>query len=396
MESGKSYTILLIAVFAVGILLRISFLNVEHNDSGPDENIYLRYANIFAEKGAPSINGIAAEYIANTGMHLYPSPARIGHIAISGLWLRIFKGFDFKALVRMSAFFSILSLFVGYLFAKRLFDGKIALLSLILFAASPLNLALARRALQDGVVYFFVSLALYAFYLAIKRRSLTAYLFFSISFFTCVMVKESTVLLSVFFLFFIFWNRAFYNKNSNVLLPALSVFTALALSAVTYAVIIGWDDLARLIYILCTSPMTNEYARAYQSGSPLRYAIDFALVSPLTVIAMAGFLVSYVSGNIAQNDGVFYLLALFIVSYAVYSLFSKNLRFVAFLDLPIRILASVFVTRLFKGSGNKAFALSVSVVTAVAVSDFLIFQHLFLRHAVYDPVTAGLLRAWNI
>ncbi len=395
MENRKLHAALLIVTFAVGILLRTYFLNVNQDTAGPDESFYLRYANIFAEKGVSSINGIAVEYIANAGMHLFPSPVRIGQIIISGLWLKMFNGFDFKALVRMSAFFSILSLFAGYLFAKRLFDGKVALLSLILFAASPINLALARRALQDGTVYFFVSLTLYAFYLALKRRSRMAYLFFIVSFFMCVMVKESTVLLSAFFILFILWDRTFHNKGLKVLRPMISILAALALIAITYVTLIGWSNLVKLVNIVCTSPMTNEYARIYQSGSPLRYMIDFILVSPFTVIAMAGYFVLSFSGNITQDDAGFYLVTFVIISYAVYSLFSKNLRLVVFLDLPIRILAAVFISKLFTRFGNRAFALSVSVVTAVAVSDFFIFQHVFLRHAVYDPVTANLLNAWR-
>lgn len=395
MENRKLFTAGLVMVFAVGILLRISFLNIPQQNAGPDESFYLRYANIFAEKGLSSINGMAVEYIVNTGMHLFPNPARIGQIVISGLWLKVFNSFDFSALVRMSAFFSILSLFVGYLFAKKLFDGKIALLSLILFAASPLSLALARRALQDGTVYFFVSLALYTFYLALKRQDRMAYPFFVLSFFMCVMVKESTALLSAFFVFFIFWDRTFYNKSLNVLLPTVSIAAALALIAATYLTFIGWDNLIKLVNIISISPITNEYARMYQSGSPLRYLIDFILISPLTVIAMAGFLVMFAAGNIAQDDAGFYLVTFFIIAYAVYSLFSKNLRYVVFLDLPIRILAAVFILRLLHRFGDKAFALSVPVVTAVAITDLFVFRHIFLTHAVYDPVTANLLSAWQ-
>ncbi|MCX5677636.1 MAG: glycosyltransferase family 39 protein [Candidatus Omnitrophica bacterium] len=395
MENRKLFTVLLIAAFAIGILLRISFLNVSQYNMGPDESFYLRYANIFAEKGLPSINGMAIEYIANAGMHLFPNPTRIGQIVMSGLWLKMLNGFDFNALVRMSAFFSILSLFVGYLFAKKLFDEKIALLSLMLFAVSPLNLALARRALQDGTIYFFVLLTLYAFYIALKRQSRVAYIFFIVSFFICVMVKESTVLLAAFFAFFILWDRTFYNKSLNVLLPAISIAAAFVFITVAYLVFIGQDNLVRLVNIISTSPMTNEYARMYQSGSLLRYLIDFILISPLTVIAAAGFFVLFITGNIAQDDASFYLVTFFIISYMVYSLFSKNLRYVIFLDLPIRILAAVFMSKLFTRFGNKAFALSVSAVMAVAVTDFLLFKHIFLTCAVYDPVTVNLLNAWQ-
>ncbi|MBN2452877.1 MAG: glycosyltransferase family 39 protein [Candidatus Omnitrophica bacterium] len=395
MDNKSLYIILLIFTFAAGILLRVGLPEVQQYASGADEGYYLKYAGIFVDNGISAMKIIAKQYLSDARMQLYPSPTRIGQILISGLWMKITGGFDFRALARMSAFFSILALFAGYFFVKRLFGGKIALLSLALFAASPLNLAMARRALQDGLVYFFVLLALYAFYAAARSRKLTAHLLFMLSFFACVMVKESAVLLSASLLFFAIWDRAFYDREIRILPLIASIVAALALSLLAYAVFIGWDDFIKLAGVVFSSPATNEYAKLYQTGPFLRYAADFTLISPLTMAALAGFAVLLATRRVKMDEPILYLFVFFTVSYIIYSLFSKNLRYVIFLDLPIRVFAAIFVSKALSRFGDKAFAASFAAVAVIAAVDCVIFQNIFIGHGVYDPVTVNLLNAWR-
>ncbi len=389
------YIAVLAVIFIAGIFLRVSFLNVDFRSSA-DEGFYLKYAAYIAKEPGASLTKLVDEYLRHEDWQLFPNPLRAGQIIISAWWMKMLRLYDFKALVYMSAFFSILSLFVGYFFARRLFDKRIAMMSLILFAASPINLALSRRALQDSLVYFLMILTVYLFYLALKKENIILNILFSISFFITIMVKESSVLLISFFVFFLFWEKTFFNRKLKII-PILFSFVAVTIATfLAYFYITGGTEkLVAMAKIILASPMTNEYAIKYQSGSLLRYAYDFFLVSPITLVAAAGFFALYFAKERLQNESGAYLVTFFIMFYIIYSFFSKNIRYVMALDLPVRIFAVLFISELCVRLKERGLAGALAVVSLIGIIDLFIFRHIFLSHAVYDPVTYILLSAWK-
>lgn len=387
---------ILIAVFAAGVFLRLAFLNTTDYRGGADEGYYVRYAAYMAQEPGASIRAIADAYIATPEMHLFPNPLRAGHIIIASLWMRLTNRFDFTSLALMSALFGILGLGVGYLFMRRLFNRNVALTGLILLAASPLNLAMSRRALQDSPVYFFMILAAYLFYEAYTRRSPVRYAAFAFSFAIAMTVKETSVLLAAFFLAFAISERTFYRKDSAILAPAIAVGASVAVAFGAYiAAVGGLNNLIAIAKIIILSPATNDYALRYQSGSFFRYGIDFFLISPLVFIAGAVFCVVYGMGRNGKGEGYRYLIIFFAVLYCLFSFFSKNLRYVMALDLPIRVFAALAITFFSSKAGRYTLALSVAVAGCIAAVDIAIFRHIFLTAGVYDPVTAMLMSAWQ-
>lgn len=304
--------------------------------------------------------------------------------------------FDFKALSYMSSFFSILSLFIVYLFTKRLCNKRIAIFTLLLFTTSPISLAIARRALQDSTVCFFLILTVYLFYLALHRNNIFLNLCFAASFFASLMIKETSILLLLFFIFILLFEKTFFDRRLKIIPISFALFISLAGAFISYIMITGGiENFIKLVNIILLSPATNEYAIKYQSGNLLRYLYDFFLVSPVTVIASMGFFILYFFTDKFDKEPYRYLVFFFIILYIGFSFFSKNIRYVMVLDVPIRIFTAVFISSLLDRLGEKGALISLAVIAGVATVDFFIFQALFLRHGIYDPVTHGLISAWK-
>jgi len=390
------YATIITGIFAAGIFLRLNFLNVPSYYAEYDEGYYLGYAACLAQEKDASITKLSDAYIQNRPRHIYPNPLRAGYILISSRWMKLLNRFDFKALSYLSAFFGILSLFAGYFFTKRLFGKEIALLGLILFAVSPINLALSRRALQDSAVYFFTIVSVWLFYESLERRGLLFKILFALSFFTAIAVKESSVLLIVFFAVFIFLDKRLFNKQlkaAQLLFILLLVLTGVFFM---YVKITGSvDKLFQMARIIISSPASNEYAIKYQSGNFLTYLADFLLLSPVTLVLGVSFLILYFKNRDFSGKPYLYVITFFVLYYAAFSLFSKNVRYVMALDLPIRILAAALIIAACGKFGRKGVIASLLIACAIAASDFFIFHHIFITHDIYDPVACNLAWAWS-
>jgi len=313
--------------------------------------------------------------------------------------MRATDHYDYRALVYMSTCFSIASLPVGYLFVRRAFGPKAALLSLILFAASPLNLAMGRRALLDGVLYFFAVLTLYLFYEALRRDNRLATVSFALSLLAAVLVKETSVLWAPFFLLFLGMEWRLYHRDLPFSSLALAVAAPLVAALGVYTIITGgFEGLVTLATIILESPRTNPTAIAFQSGPFfISYVVDFFLLSPFTLLGCLGFLLLSVRERGLRQERHAYLMTFLVVTCTVFSFFSKNVRYVMPLDLPIRVLAALLIYRL-SGAGGPSpgrFTASLVLVSFVAAADLFMFRQLFVESGIYDPVTAELERGWG-
>jgi 4-amino-4-deoxy-L-arabinose transferase-like glycosyltransferase len=385
------------AILVAGSILRFSMPPVKDYRTGADEGYYLRYAISAANEGIRSLRGLADGYLADKGEHIFPSPIRAGHIVVTAAWMKLINRYDFQALSWISAVFSILTMIVGYLMARRLFDGTVATFSMALFAVSPISLAMSRRALQDSSVAFFVVLSAYLFYLMLTDRRPIYKALFAVSFYMAVIVKESSVVLSAFFVFYILWNRAFLDRGSAVLGPLLAVIAAIAAALATFTAVTGSPKaLASLASIILTSPATNEYAVRFQSGGLERYIKDFFLVSPAVLILGVAYCLQYFVRQDDRYAGQFFLIVFFIVGYIGFSFFSKNLRYVLALDVPLRIMASALCVRSASYIPRWGAPIAASACLFLCATDLSLFNYYFLVHSIYDPVTANFAALWKV
>ena len=390
------YVAAVTCIFVIGILLRLVFLAVPSYETEFDEGYYLRYAVYLAQGKNASIAGLFDDYIRNTGLHTFPNPLRVGYTIPAGWWLKLFNRFDFKTLACFSSFFSVCSLFMGYIFTLRLFDKRIALLSLILFISSPINLALSRRALQDSMVYFFTITTILLFYEAVNNRKLLSKILFMLSFFIVIAVKETSLLLLVFFAAYMLLEKNLFNKKLDMIPLLSAIFVALAGVLFLYINISGGaDKIFQIFKIILSSPLSNEYAIKYQSGHLLQYLVDFLLLSPATLIISLSFMVLYVKNRDFRDKHILYTVTFFIAYYLAFNLFTKNVRYVMGLDLPIRVLTAISVYTACGGFKKRRVPAALLLVLIIALADILIFYHIFISRNVYDPVTNNLALAWK-
>ncbi|MFH0764548.1 MAG: glycosyltransferase family 39 protein [Candidatus Omnitrophota bacterium] len=395
-KNGFFYGIVIAGIFAAGIFLRLNFLNIPDYRGGTDEGYYLRYAACLAQAQDASIKKLSDAYIRNKEWQLFPNPLRAGYILISAWWMKLLGRFDFKALSYLSSLFGILSLFACYFFTRRLFGPRIALLGLILLAASPINLALSRRALQDSAVYFFTIMAVWLFYESLERRGLLFKILFALSFFAAIAVKESSVLVLVFFVVFIFLDKRLFDGQLKSLQSLFILFLVLAAVFFMYIKITGSaDKLFQIARIIILSPASNEYAIKYQSGNFFTYMGSFLLLSPITLVLGLSFSALYFKNRDFSEKPYLYIITFFALYYAAFSLFSKNVRYVMALDLPIRILAAALIAAACGKFGKMGWTAALLIAFAIAAGDFFIFHHIFITDGIYDPVICNLAWAWS-
>jgi hypothetical protein len=136
---------------------------------------------------------------------------------------------------------------------------------------------------------------------------------------------------------------------------------------------------------------TGEYAIAYSQGPWFRYLIDFFLLSPFTALLAIGYFFTAGGQQVDRFLGRCTLLL-----FVVFSLMAlKNVRYVSFLDIPMRILAVLTLGSLSHHSAIAKFGERMLIVAVVllAAYDLYLFYTIFIHGAVYDPVTANLARA---
>ncbi len=398
-DGGLFLAVLALCVLGLGVLLRVSLPDFSDFRPGPDESFYLSYARYLAEEPGASFRTLATEYITRPDWQVYPNPLRAGYVLLASWWMRATDHYDYRALVYMSSCFSIASLPLGYVFVRRAFGPKAALLSLILLAVSPLNLAMSRRALQDGVVYFFAVSTLYLFYEALRRDSRLAMLCFALSLLAAVLVKETSVLWAASLLLFLGMEKRLYHRDFSFFAFAFAITAPLVAALVVYSSITGgFEGLVTLATIILESPRANPFAIGFQSGPFfISYVVDFFLLSPLTLLGCVGFFLLSLREKGFRQEPHAYLMTFLVVTCTAFSFFSKNVRYVIPLDFPIRVLAALLVFRLSGGSGTSPGRFTASLVLAslVAATDLFMFRQLFVESGIYDPVTAELERAWR-
>jgi hypothetical protein len=169
--------------------------------------------------------------------------------------------------------------------------------------------------------------------------------------------------------------------------PALASLALWALAAGNPA------TLLRVMRIVLLSPASNEYAIAYGSGGWYRYPIDELLMSPWpTALGLAGVVVALWRWRRGEYDCLAVALALvYVAQVLVLSFFTKNLRYVAVLEMPLRVLAVVLLWELLRARssalGRWTCVATVALLCWLGHRDY---ELIWLRWKTYDPVTLPL------
>ena len=396
----KSYARIYTFIFLLIVTLSLSLLSLNLKNitfgAGADEGYYLAYADYISHKGIGGYANLFSSYLGNQKNWLFPNPLRAGFILLSSLFVTIF-GSDFFSLTYLSLFSFCIFLFVCFYFTRRYFDQKIAVLLTLLLAFSPLNMAMARRALTESTLNLFSILSIWLFFDLLKHRSNRKYAIFIFVYAFTILVKETAVLLSSVFVVYLVFYKFVFKKRVN-LADFLSA-TLIPFTIVGFIYINLSGGLSRIIdttRIYLASPVTNQYALLFGSGPWFRYIIDYVILSPWVAVFSIGFLFYYLLSKEYDEKIVYFLLVL-IVPFLVFNIFTKNIRYVMVLDMPMRLFSIIILKKLLELRFPKhAFTLLIALVITLSMLDYFNFQNLFLKESIYDPVSFLLLRAKHI
>ena len=390
-----NYEIIIILLLLASVFMIIfpTIRYVEFADRA-DEGYYFRYAYTIANKGLVEFRNLFTGYIQNKENWVYPNPLRVGSIFITSLWFRLF-GSSFLALAYLSFLSYLLFVIINYIFCSRVFDRETARNLSFLIIFSPLNMAMSRRALSDSLTTLFLGLSIWLFLEMIyKDKGILKRILFLAAFTSSILIKETCALLAIpFSLFLIIYKTRFKAKVkwSNLLYllvyPAIIILPVYLLSSGSMLKII---EVARVV---SSAVESNRYAVFYGAGPWFRYLIDFMLLSPWILVLAIGY-VFYLAAKLEKieiREG--YFLTILLVTFFLFNFLTKNIRYIMFLDLPLRLFAVLMLKKITERiSPRVSSILTFGLVALISLSDYINFSNLFLENGIYDPITFWLLK----
>lgn len=378
----------------VGALLWSTLGSVRYADN-PDEAYYLAYAGHAGEHGLASFRQLFHDYLVEPARWLYPNPLRLGYILLATGWTSL-RGVHFAALSELSLFCHVLLIGASYLFLRGLLGPPRAFAAAALVGFSPLLLGLARRALVDAPASLAGVLVLWSFCASLRRperrgpRAL-----FACALGAGMLIKETTLLLVVPCAALWLYERCAAGRSLPLRAHAGALAAPLAACAALWWLAAG--DAATLVgvaRIILVSPASNAYALEYGGGPWYRYPIDLLLLDPwptLLGVAALGPAALRLRAR-APGDAAVWLLLVVVGILAAYAPFTRNVRYVALCELPLRALAAGLLFQLAAAdAGRRGLVAALAGVALLCAAGWLSFQALFVDAALYDPMTAPLL-----
>jgi len=384
----------LIVILIVVSVLLIPSMNKVKFAVAYDEGIYLRYAQHIAENGISGFRFLFEDYAANEEYWHSPSPFRIGFIIISSIIIKLF-GNSFLSLAYISFFSYLLFIIATFVFCKRFYDQDKAILVTFLVAFSPMQMAMARRALSESFLMLFLGLSLWLFLDLVqsKDKNLAKKLLFVAIFTFTILIKETSVLLLGPFLAYLIIYKILHKESFKItkLLPYILVYPCVLTGLVYLFLIGGFLNFVEMVRILLTSTEVNPYT-PFCSGPWFRYLIDYMLLSPWTLLLSVGFIFYTLRDFRERNETDIYFSVIVIVGLLMFNFFIMSIRYVMFLDIPIMLFTVLMLSMLIPVKSERMkFLVVLGIVVILCISNFLTFHDMFIKKELYDPTSLMLL-----
>jgi len=394
--AGRSVSLLLIPASLLLAAAVWGFSGPVRFQSQKDEGVYLYYAVRVSREGPAVFPGLFAEYHRDEAvLKYYPSPLRLTTIGMDAAAVRM-GGENFQSLqwLSLASFLALLAV-LGWALV-RVGEAEIAGWVVLLVAASPLLLGMARRALSDSLVSALMAGGLLLLTDTLLRggnwkRWTAVALLYALAFLS----KESGLLLIPISLALLAWWR-FARGRSIGLGPVLAVSVlpllgaALAVSAAAGGLGTAWETFR----VTLGSAQTNAYALKYGSGPWLRYILDFLLLSPGPALLYLGWL-GLLLGSGEGKEAEWMWAGVPVLFLVLSATSTKNVRYAMMLEIPVR-LGAVFLLQRWSARIRRPWARAAVIVlpvTLLAALDLASFHDLFVRQEIYDPMTVVLMTA---
>ena len=389
--------VVMVIILAIGIFLRI-YPSAGFSGLGVDEHAYMVFLKQIQRAGLINYDAVVRVFVEKQ----YHRPdavvpaTRIGFLAPAYLCGKLFHLSDFDALRDIACAASILTLILCAWFGFRL-GGISAMITLTaLVGTAPLQVYLAQRALIDGYFAFWAVLCVWLAWENLQRPRhwgwLSAYVF---SLTMLVLTKENGAFVVFALLGVLLLNPWLgLGKVTPHLLIATVAGAAVAVLFLA-ALIGGLAEWARFYLMFEAKSRANLYSVFAQDGPWFRYLVDFTLVSPLLVAFAIGAIF-----QLRKADRPTLFMATFLgLSFASMSVitYGMSLRYAAYWDIPLAWLACSQIQRL-TGQVPKVRPAVIfgGLLLIVVACNLHEYDRFFVQGAIYDPITAQLVKASNL
>ena len=413
-RSGWPVWLAALCIFAVGCILRIhpwmGFKGI-----GFDEALYRGYVETLHQQGFGEMPNLCAAYLekqSRMDQAILP-PTRFIYIAAATTWRNAFfadapaepdlhaEGATARdpaliSLRSVSCTFTILTLLVAGVFARRLGGDRAMLGVLALMASAPTQLHMAQHGLIDGVFAFWALACVWLLWECLHRpedgRWQTGY---AIALAIMVLTKENAafVYLALTALLLVAWWQKWGGVTRRLVLTHI---VGALLGGTILTLLAGGPQECLAIYLLLKSKAQSmTYAIRTGDGPWFRYLVDLLCASPLTLLLAIG-AIFHLSGNKKPS---LYLCGFVGFSYLIMCnvKYGMNLRYTNMWDMPLRFLAFSQLGMLAAHFGRREnIALGVGVAVLAAL-DLRQYDILFVQFDVdYEMISANLLQALKI
>ena len=360
-----------------------------------DEGYYLKYSKQLFEGGLGVYPKILEGHVVDKNNWIWPSPLRAGYFLISSSWFYVFSP-SFVSLAYLSLFSFFLFLLLSYYFSRKYFDPSISMLYTLLLAFSPLNMAMAKRALTDATGNLFAALSIWLFFEFLLKKRKINFIAWLVCFSYAILAREQTFLLVFGFgIIFLIYKYCYKEDISLEYLIYMAFVPPVIVSAAWLMLCHDPGNILWMLKLTRYLPSVNNYSVLFCRGPWFRYIVDYILVSPLVSVCALSFVVyAFFERSILKNFKIVYFLALFLIYFLLLSSFdyNKNIRYAINLDMFLRFFLVFFVSDIFKKYKNGV-TIIFWIIVVFCVMDYGNFIYLFCEKNIYDPISFHLLTA---
>ena len=387
----------MVMFLALGIFLRIhptaTFAKV-----GPDEQRYMVFLMHIQKAGVLNYKDVMRVYMDRQYKRpdaLVPA-TRIGFLAPAYLCGELLKQNPFDALRTSGAIASVLLLGIAAVFAYRMGGAVPMVGTTILVATAPLQIQLAQHTFIDAYFSFWAIATFWLMWENLQNPRhwgwLSAYTFCLI---VLVLTKESAAFVVAAIIGIFVLNSVL---RIGTVTPHLfaATFIGPALAMLFLAAMMGGiGECVRFYEMFVAKQRTNVYSIRAQDGPWYRYLVDFVLMSPVIVALAFGRMF-----NLRKTERPELMMTAFLgLSFLFMAnvTYGMSLRYAAYWDIPLAWLACSQILRI-TGQFPKVRPAIISGVLflIVAACNLQQYNRFFVRGAIYDPITAQLVKAANL
>lgn len=392
---------LAVLIAAGGVTLRLVHW-AAFRGCGFDETLYAHYLGQMIKVGLTGYPDIVDAYLAlQTKLpgSILP-PTRFLYIFCAYCWHHVFGGDALTCFYAVSRLFSVLTLGVAGLFARRLlaFDRRLALGAFALMAFSPLQIHMAQHALADGFFEFFVLGTLWALWECLRQPGHRGWLAaYAVGLALMVTTKENAFFVFVAILALLAANVWLRFGTTTRALLVLTVLGPLAGVAVLVNLSGGVRPLLDVYLLGVPKNLKLGYAIATGDGPWHRYLLDLLTVSPLVLILGVGMAFQLRAGR--EHDRPYLFGLVFIAaSYALMCnvKYGMNLRYATMWDLPLRLLAVGQLELLAARWGRWQTVAFAAAIFCLCGYDLYQYERLAVAYPLYELAPVDLLHALQV